>query len=144
MRCRAARWLSRRLGRRGHALALLGAGKILFGLGYITHPAPDPTGLDLLTHWANIRVWAVLWIVCGAVTFVSAWVRIGQDRWGFIAGLVPPFVWGSAFLWGAVVGDYPRGLALFGWFATSHVGMILWASTVPEHSVPHPRKERDR
>ncbi|MEU7648790.1 hypothetical protein [Streptomyces huasconensis] len=32
----------------------------------------------------------------------------------------------------------PRGLAVFGWYATSHVGMILWAAAVPEHSVPHP------
>jgi hypothetical protein len=139
----AAQRLGQRLGRRGAALVLLGSGKVCFGLGYILTPTPDPRGLGLLTRYAEIRCWAALWVVCGAVTFSSAWLRVGLDRWGFIAALVPPFVWGFAFLWGAASGDFPRGLAIFGWYATSHIGMILWASSVPEFEMPHPvRGER--
>lgn len=133
----AARRLGKRLGRRGAALVLLGFGKMCFGVGYILTPGPDPRGLELLTRFADIRCWASLWVVCGAVTFASAWLRVGRDRWGFIAALVPPFVWGFAFLWGAASGDFPRGLAIFGWYATSHVGMILWAASVPEYEMPH-------
>ncbi|MDH6226196.1 hypothetical protein [Streptomyces sp. MJP52] len=141
--CRAVRRLSKQLGRRGVALMLLGTGKILFGLGYVLHPEPDPRGLGLLTRTADLRVWAWLWILCGAITASCAWLRIGRDRWGFIAAQLPPLIWGGAYLWGAVIGDYPRGLALAGWFATSHVGMILWAASVPEYEVPHPRRRKD-
>ncbi|MFH9977957.1 hypothetical protein ACH4ND_01590 [Streptomyces sp. NPDC017179] len=131
------------LGRRGAALALLGTGKMCFGLGYILTPHPDPRGLELLTRFAGIRYWAVLWVVCGAAAFGSAWLRIGRDRWGFIAALLPPFVWGAAFLWGSLAGDFPRGLAIFGWYATSHIGIILWAAAVPEYEMPHlARRER--
>lgn len=139
----AARRLGQRLGRRGAALVLLGSGKMCFGTGYLLTPAPNPRGLDLLTRFADIRVWAGLWVVCGAVTFAAGWLRVGRDGAGFVAALLPPFVWGSAFLWGAFNGDYPRGLAVFGWYATSHIGMILWAASVPEFEMPHlARQER--
>ncbi|MCZ0207888.1 hypothetical protein OZK63_20975 [Streptomyces sp. UMAF16] len=139
----AARRLRKTLGRRGHALALLGVGKCCYGAGYILTPQPETRGLELLTDHGSIRWWAMVWVVCGAVTFGSAWLRIGRDRFGFIAALVPPFVWGFAFLWASAAGDFPRGLAIFGWYATSHVGIILWAATVPEYEVPHTaRQER--
>lgn len=144
MRCRAARRLRKTLGRRGAVLALLGAGKVCYGMSFILHPEPDPRGLNLLTSVADIRCWAGLWVVCGLVTFACAWLRIGRDRWGFIAGMVPPFVWGAAFLWGAITGDYPRGLTMAGWFATGHVGVILWSASVPEYEVPHTARQEHR
>jgi hypothetical protein len=127
----------KRLGRRGTALVLLGSGKICYGLGFILAPGPDPRGLDLLTRWADIRCWAALWVVCGAVTFASAFLRIGQDGLGFKSALIPPFIWGTAFLWGAMSGEFARGFTTFGWYMTGHIGMILWASSVPEYSLPH-------
>lgn len=133
----AARRLRKRLGRRGAALVLLGTGKICYGLGYLLTPDPDPRGLELLTRYGDIRYWAMLWVICGTVTFGSAWLHIGRDRFGFIAALIPPFVWGLAFLWASVSGDFPRGLAIFGWYATSHIGIILWAASVPEYELPH-------
>ncbi|WP_406398829.1 hypothetical protein [Streptomyces uncialis] len=133
-----ARRLGARLGRRGVALTLLGTGKVCYGLGFALQPHPDPRGLSLLTGAGGLRCWAYMWIVCGAVTAACAWVKVGRDRWGFLAALVPPFFWGASFLWGAAVGDYPRGLAIAAWYATSHVGIILWAATLPEHSVPPP------
>lgn len=137
----AVRRLRKTLGRRGIPLLLLGTGKVCYGLGFIVTPDPDPRGLNLLTRYADIRCWASIWVVCGVITFSSAWLRIGRDGFGFLAALVPPFVWGCAFLWGAMSGEFARGLATFGWYATCHIGMILWASGVPEYSVPHPARK---
>jgi hypothetical protein len=142
MGCRAARRARTLLGRRGTALALFGIGKMAYGLSFLLHPEPDPRGLGLLTSVASIRCWAALWVICGAVTFACAWLRIGRDRWGFVAALVPPFVWGAAFLWGAVTDEYPRGVTMAAWFAAGHVGIILWAASVPEYEVPRPRTAR--
>jgi hypothetical protein len=142
--CAAVRRLRQRLGRRGTALVLLGIGKVCYGAGYILTPQPETRGLELLTDHGTIRCWAMIWVVCGAVTFGSAWLRIGRDRFGFIAALIPPFVWGFAFLWASAAGDFPRGPAIFGWYATSHVGMILWAASVPEYEMPHPAPGRRR
>lgn len=136
------RRLGKTLGRRGVALAILGVAKICFGLGYALSPGPKPVGLKLLTDQASIQCWSAVWIVFGMITFCCAWLRIGRDVLGFIAALIPPFIWGFAFLWGAVSGEYPRGLAIAAWYAFGHVGFILWAATVPDFSVPHyPRKE---
>jgi hypothetical protein len=138
----AVRRLREHLGRRGIALVLLGAGKVCYGLGFIFTSGPNPPGLEALTRWADIRWWAFIWVACGVVTFGCAWLRVGRDGLGFIAAMIPPFVWGAGFLWGAVIGEFMRGLPTFGWYATSHIGMILWASGVPEHSVPHPAPRR--
>lgn len=132
-----ARRIRKRLGRRGTALVLLGSGKIFYGLGFILTPGPDPRGLGLLTQWASIQCWASLWVACGTVTLASAFLRIGQDGLGFKSALIPPFIWGMAFLWGAVTGEFTRGFTTFAWYMTGHIGMILWASSVPEYSLPH-------
>ncbi|MEV5444056.1 hypothetical protein AB0N23_16185 [Streptomyces sp. NPDC052644] len=131
MRCRAARRLGKRLGRRGTVLLVLGIGKMCWGAGFIVDP-PDDRGLELLTSMCSLSSWAWLWIVCGAVTAASAWLRVGRDRWGFVAALVPPTVWGTAYATSALTGLYPRGVFLFVWYATSHVAVIVWASRVPE------------
>lgn len=139
----AIRRLHKKLGRRGTALVLLGLAKIAFGLGYALEPGPNPVGLAFLTRWADIRCWSAVWIVCGTVTFGCAWLRVGRDWLGFVSALIPPFVWGSAFLWSAMSGDYPRGFAVAAWYAFGHVGMILWAASVPEYALPRPvPKER--
>lgn len=135
----AIRRLLKKLGRRGTALVLLGLAQVAFGLGYALQPGPNPLGLGLLTRFADIRCWSAVWIACGIVTFGCAWLRIGRDWLGFFAAIVPPLVWGFAFLWGAVSGEYPRGFAIAAWYAVGHIGIIMWAASVPEFSVP--RKE---
>lgn len=134
---RAARRLSAHLGRRGEFLLILGIGKTCWGISFLADP-PNPAGLQLLTSVCDLRHWSWLWILCGIVTVVSAFMRIGRDRVGFWAALVPPTVWAIAY--GAAVfgGHYSRGAYVAIWYLTSHVGVILWASTVPEHSVPPP------
>ncbi|MEW2424826.1 hypothetical protein AB0911_30300 [Streptomyces nigra] len=105
---------------------------------------PTAQGLGLLTQLCDIRHWAWLWIVCGIVTSGSAFLRVGRDFYGFLAALVPPTVWAIAYTAAVVSGEYSRGIYVALWYLTSHVGVILWASRVPEHSVPHmPRAARE-
>lgn len=135
MPCRAAGWLHRRLGRRGTFLLILGVGKTCWGVSFLVDP-PSTQGLQLLTSVCDIRHWAWLWISAGLVTGGSAFLRVGRDRYGFVAAVVPPIVWAIAYTVAVVSGDYSRGAWVAIWYLTSHVGVILWASTVPEHSVP--------
>ncbi|WCN06078.1 hypothetical protein [Streptomyces sp. M92] len=142
MACRAVRQTRKTLGRRGTFLLVLGVGKTCWGLSFLFSP-PSPHGLELLTRWCSLRHWAWLWIICGIVTAGSAFLRVGRDRYGFLAALAPPTVWAIAYTAAVVSGTYSRGLWVAIWYLTSHVGVIMWASTVPEHSVPHvPRSAR--
>lgn len=138
------RRLRKRLGRRGTALVLLGLAKVCFGLGYALDEGPTPGGLGLLARNGGTQCWSSVWIVCGVITFGCAWLRIGRDWLGFFTALIPPLTWGSAYLWSAVAGDYPRGFAVAAWYALGHVGFILWAASVPEYSMPHPVPEKER
>ncbi|MGW2379319.1 hypothetical protein [Streptomyces sp. NPDC001658] len=138
----AVRRLHQTLGRRGVFLLILGVGKTCWGLSFLIDP-PSPQGLQLLTDVCSLRHWAWLWIVAGLVTGGSAFLRVGRDRYGFVAALVPPTVWAIAYASAVVSGTYSRGAYVAVWYLTSHVGVILWASSVPEHSVPHlPRRVR--
>lgn len=134
--CRAVRGLVQHLGRRGQILLILGIGQICWGIGFIVTPQQDAAGLELLTSVCSLRHWAWLWIVAGLVTVCSAGLRIGRDWAGFVASLLPPSVWALAYLSAVLTGDYARGGFVAAWYLTSHVGVIMWAATVPEHSVP--------
>ncbi|MFE4915790.1 hypothetical protein ACFRCX_30260 [Streptomyces sp. NPDC056652] len=140
--CRAARWLHRTLGRRGVFLLILGVGKTCWGISFLVNP-PNPDGLQLLTALCSLKHWSWLWIISGMVTGGSAFLRIGRDRYGFVAALLPPIVWAVAYLAAAISGEYSRGAFVAIWYLTSHVGVILWAATVPEHSLP-PSPQRAR
>jgi hypothetical protein len=130
------------LGRRGAFLLVLGTGKTCWGIGMFLVPQPDPQGLSLLTRFCPLTHWAWLWIICGLITACSAFLRIGRDRWGFVAAVIPPTVWAAAYTSAVVCGEFARGGFLAVWYLTSHVGVIMWAATVPEYSVPHPRPAR--
>jgi len=131
----AVRRLSKRLGRRGTFLLILGVGKTCWGVSFLVDP-PDDRGLRLLTDVCSLRHWSWLWIVCGLVTLGSAFLRIGRDKLGFLAAFIPPTVWATAYTVAVISGDYSRGGFAALWYLTSHVGVIWWASTVPEYSVP--------
>lgn len=138
MRCLLLRRARQHLGRRGIFLLVIGIGKICWGIGFIVAPQENPAGLQLLTDVCPLRSWAWLWIIAGAITFSSAFLRIGRDGWGFLAALAPPSVWAFAYTVAVIDGDYARGGFVAVWYLTSHVGVICWAATVPEHSVPPP------
>ncbi|MFF0588386.1 hypothetical protein ACFYWD_20715 [Streptomyces sp. NPDC003781] len=142
MTCRAARRLYKTLGRRGCFLLILGTGKTCWGLSFLFDPPADH-GLKLLTDVCSLRHWSWLWIVAGLVTTGSAFLRIGRDKIGFAVALIPPTVWASAYTAAVISGYYSRGAYVALWYLTSHVGVILWAATVPEYSVPRaPRPAR--
>ena len=142
MPCRAARRLYKTLGRRGCFLLILGVGKTCWGVSFLVDP-PNDRGLRLLTDVCSLRHWSWLWIVAGVVTFCSAFLPIGRDKLGFAVAIVPPTVWAIAYTAAVVSGQYSRGGFVALWYLTSHVGVIAWASTVPEHSVPRaPRPAR--
>jgi hypothetical protein len=133
--CRAARWLHRHLGKRGEFLLIAGIGKTCWGVSFLVAP-PDTAGLQLLTQVCSLRHWAWIWIIAGVVTAGSALLKVGRDGLGFYAALLPPFVWAVAYTTAAISGQYSRGAFVALWYLTSHIGVIMWASTVPEHSVP--------
>lgn len=142
MTCRAARRLRELLGRRGAFLLILGVGKTCWGIGMLVDPPPTQ-GLQLLTSLCDVRHWSWLWITAGLITGASAFLRIGRDRLGFVVATIPPTVWAIAYTAAVVSGQFSRGAYVAIWYLTSHVGVILWAATVPEHSVPHaPRAAR--
>lgn len=131
----AARRLAEVLGRRGAFLLILGVGKTCWGASFLVDP-PPVAGLQFLTQFCDLRHWSWLWIVCGIVTTVSAFLRIGRDWAGFLAALIPPTVWAVAYTVAVISGDYSRGAYVAVWYLTSHVGVIMWAASVPEYSVP--------
>ncbi|MER5277824.1 hypothetical protein ABT025_18975 [Streptomyces sp. NPDC002809] len=129
------RKLGKRAGRRGTFLLIIGVGKTCWGISFLVNP-PSEQGLQLLTHWCSLRHWSLLWITVGLITAGSAFLRVGRDWAGYAAALVPPTVWAVAYLAAAVSGEYSRGAFVALWYLTSHVGVIMWAATVPEYSVP--------
>lgn len=142
MSCRAVRRLSEKLGRRGVFLLILGIGKTCWGISFLVDP-PPAQGLELLTQLCGLEHWAWMWIAAGLVTTFSAFLRVGRDWAGFLAALIPPTVWATAYMSAVINGEYSRGAYVAIWYLTSHVGVIMWAATVPEHSVPHvPRAVR--
>jgi hypothetical protein len=122
--------MTRRWGRRGPFLLFLGAGEAFFGLGVIVTP-PSQAGLGLLTGIAPLHCWAWVWIIAGAITASSAFVRFGHDGRGFLAASVPPTLWAFAYGWAAATDSYPRGVWIFLWYITAHCGVIWCASRVP-------------
>nr|WP_240963945.1 hypothetical protein [Streptomyces sp. C1-2] len=121
---------------------ILGVGKTCWGLSFLVDP-PDDRGLRLLTQACSLRHWAWLWIIAGLVTIGSAFLRIGRDWAGYVAALIPPIVWAVAYTTAVLSGEYSRGAYVAIWYLTSHVGVIMWAATVPEYSVPPvPRRAR--
>ncbi|MER6182985.1 hypothetical protein [Streptomyces sp. NPDC001652] len=131
------------LGRRGAFLLILGVGKTCWGVGFLAIPQPRPQGLDLLLRIAPMHCWAWLWITAGVTTTCSAFLRVGRDGFGFAVAMVPPIVWATAYVVAVLDSTFPRGGFVAVWYLTSHVGVIMWAATVPEYSVPHvPRPAR--
>ncbi|WP_381801244.1 hypothetical protein [Streptomyces niveus] len=138
------RRLQATLGRRGTFLLIIGVGKTCWGVSFLVDP-PRPDGLQLLTRVCSLHHWSWLWIGAGLITAGSAFLRVGRDGYGFLAALAPPAVWATAYLAAAVSGEYSRGAFVALWYLTSHVGVILWAATVPEYSVPPaPRRRKGK
>ncbi|MDT0306139.1 hypothetical protein RM780_04070 [Streptomyces sp. DSM 44917] len=137
-------WWGARLGRRGQILLIAGVGEMSWGAGFLAEPAPNLGGLAILARHGGVDRWAWVWVACGLAAVVAAFVRIGRDWPGFAAALAPPLVWAFAYMAAALVDDYTRGAWVAVWYL-NWAFFIMWASAVPEHSVPpSPRARRGR
>lgn len=134
MACRHLRRAKKYLGTRGAFLLIVGVGEMAWGAGMIYDP-PSTVGLSLLTDRCPLSAWAWLWIIGGLAAATAAFVKVGRDGAGFITALVPPSAWALSYAAAAITGNYSRGGFVAIWYLTS-VGIIMWASTVPEYSVP--------
>lgn len=134
LRCRVLRWARKHAGRRGAFLLITGVGQVCWGAGIVVDP-PSTAGLQLLTDRCPIAAWGWMWVVCGSIALVSAFVRVGRDGPGFLAAYAPPVTWATAYAAAAVSGEFSRGGFVAVWYLTI-VGVIMWAASVPEYAVP--------
>lgn len=111
-----ARWLWRRVGRRGVSLlfvgllaAVLTVSLLLTGPQQVTQPA-----FQALADVAPLGLWAACWGISGALCWVQAFVS--QDRIAFAVATAMWWSYGLAYIIGALSGVNPRG-----W-----VGGLLW------------------
>lgn len=105
-----------------------------WGAGMAVDP-PSTQGLQLLTSICSLAHWSLLWILPGAISVGAAFLQVGRDWAGFSSAYLPPSVWALAYAAAAIGGDYSRGGFVAVWYLTI-VGIIMWAATVPEFSVP--------
>lgn len=118
----AAHALSKRLGRRGHVLAGIGAVELVYGLQVAIDPRYGVArGVGVLTHWLPMAFWGSAWMLCGLVAVVLAFEpRPRWDRWGFAASTFPMMIWSGANLIAWLSGAYGQA-----W--TSFVTWGVWA-----------------
>lgn len=148
MTTKPTRWLARRLGRRGAALAVLGAIFILVGLDVIISPDPVHMSDRFLLHTLIPHpIMAAIWIIPGTLAVYASTHRgPGPDGFGFMALVVPlilrivSYVFSFvAFLFGASTWPFGIASALI-WTAILALILIIagWAE-VPTGYTPRKR-----
>lgn len=106
-----ARW-RRRLGWRGTALMACGLPWIVYGVSMLTTPRVGlQRAASVITAVMGLHCWGVVWIVCGMIACVTAWLRPGRDLVGFAGAAAPPLVWTGAYLAAAATGEYAQAWA---------------------------------
>lgn len=106
-----ARW-RRRLGWRGTALLVCGIPWIVYGVSLMTTPRVGlQRAASVITAVMGLHCWGIVWIVCGVIASVTAWLRPGRDAVGFAAAAAPPLVWIGAYLSAAATGQYAQAWA---------------------------------
>ncbi|MFE9064956.1 hypothetical protein [Streptomyces violaceusniger] len=116
---RVARRLARALGRRGAILLSYGVVWALYGYAQVISPQPDQRGLQPLLNVMPLSVWGWIWVACGLVAVVAAWLPQGVDAPGFLALPLIVLPWMTSYLASWVTGDFPRG-----WVAAAIWGLI--------------------
>ena len=123
---RVERLAVRKYGTRGVCLWLIGIPWTLLGIAFILQPQerfsrPGPGGsLDILDNPPGIYIFASMWLIggIGAMACAAIRPRICVDDWGFIAAVMPPFLWGCGFFWSQFAyiisgGEFGRESAYF-------------------------------
>jgi hypothetical protein len=136
----AARWLTRRLGRRGALLTLKGIMAMGYGSGQLVQPTGDRQGLTLLLQWRPLEFWGWVWISAGIIAVVCAWLPPRKDWPGFLAVWLIATPWAMAYLvsWWPLC-ESPRGWVIaliFGSFGAVCLVAIGWDEPPPARSEP--------
>lgn len=90
MSTKPTRWLARRLGRRGAALAILGVLFILVGIDTLVNPPAADMERFLIHTLIPYPIAALLWIVPGSLALLASQRKgPGPDGFGFKALVIP-------------------------------------------------------
>lgn len=132
----AARWLAKRLGRRGRVLILFGGMEALYGLSIATDPRYGVVrGVGVLTHMLPMPWWGGVWMLCGVIAVALAFEpRPRLDRWGFAAATLPMSLWSGANLVAYVSGEFGQAwtsVCTWGCF----VGVLIIVNRWPEYGM---------
>ncbi|MER5653418.1 hypothetical protein ABT076_10425 [Streptomyces sp. NPDC002131] len=109
-----ARSASRRLGYRGTALLICGAGWINWGISLVMDPRYGTVrGATALTSLpgASITLWGWVWIASGVISCAAAVMPARRDWWGWAAAVGMPVVWALAYTSARALGQFPQGLS---------------------------------
>lgn len=108
-------------GRRGALQLLFTALYLVVGCSFITNPSAGTRAdaLRWLTPYLPVEPFAALWLAAAAFSAVAAFKSRPADRFGFIALVLAPSIWGALFLIGGLTGS-PAGFTsavVYGAFA---------------------------
>ncbi|WP_037616479.1 hypothetical protein [Streptomyces aureus] len=128
-----ARCASRRLGYRGAALLICGAGWINWGLSLTMDPRYGTArGASALTAipGASMTVWGWIWITSGVVCCAAAVFPARRDWWGWAAAVGMPVVWAAAYTSARALGQFPQGLSSgLTWLVSPGLATVVAVST---------------
>lgn len=140
---KAPRFLTR-FGRRGYFLLLFGIGWAVVGWSGLTYGMSPVAqqNLKALTDVVSYETLAHMWLIAGVLAITASFFRQpGDDIFGFIALIVPVFLWTfSSFM--AFVGGLERGLLAAAVYAVLAVSIYIIAGW-PE-APPRNRRRRRR
>lgn len=101
--------MSRLLGHRGTFLLMFGVIYVSIGAGIRSVP-PSAVQLEglryLITAAGQYDRLGWLWIGCGLVAAISAFVPPFVDRFGFYALMLPAIAWASSYVVAAALGEH--------------------------------------
>lgn len=144
------RKLVRRYGRRATTLMLFGVCWVGVGLGVWLVP------MTRFTHSADAGVltfmddplWGFMWMACGVTAVTTGFLRPRHptyDEWGFNSLVVPPMVWGAAYVWSFVVALVTSGAAgRYGGIVGFAVFIIAVLAVLLIAGWPEPESEHER
>lgn len=110
----AVRAAGRRLGYRGAALLVCGAGWTVYGAGLLADPRFGVVrGVDSLTnlggHHVSMAVWGWVWVASGVLCVAAAPLPSRRDWWGWIAASAMPSAWAVAYTSARALGTLSQG-----------------------------------
>lgn len=97
---------------RGVALLVCGICWPIYGVGVVTNPRVALSrSVQVLLEICPITWWGYIWISCGAIAAVGAFLPPGKDVVAFAAAALPPASWAIAFNFAWASGQYPQAWA---------------------------------